>query len=124
MFRSLTGKDPTTIRWTGGINNKEAIHLQSSQDFTSKLILMKLHSTVRYCCFDSSTCQVSKYCSDSFDDQSYTDYGFMGHPHIETPHLDKLASKALCSGAVMFLLRCADLLWQLYSPDSIRIRTR
>jgi len=26
------------------------------------------------------------------DDQSYTDYGFMGHPHIETPHLDKLAS--------------------------------
>ena len=59
------------------------------------------------------------------DDQSYTDYGFMGHPHIETPHLDKLASEsALCSGAVMFLLCCADLLWQLYSPDSIRIRTR
>ena len=27
------------------------------------------------------------------DDQSYTDYGFMGHPHIETPHLDKLASE-------------------------------
>ena len=28
------------------------------------------------------------------DDQSYTDYGFMGHPHIETPHLDKLASES------------------------------
>ncbi|MFT5192178.1 MAG: arylsulfatase A-like enzyme [Verrucomicrobiales bacterium] len=29
------------------------------------------------------------------DDQSWTDYGFMGHPHIETPHLDKLASQSL-----------------------------
>ena len=28
------------------------------------------------------------------DDQSYTDYSFMGHPHIETPHLDKLASES------------------------------
>ena len=29
------------------------------------------------------------------DDQSWTDYSFMGHPHIETPHLDKLASESL-----------------------------
>ena len=28
------------------------------------------------------------------DDQSYTDYSFMGHPAIETPHLDKLASES------------------------------
>ena len=28
------------------------------------------------------------------DDQSYTDYGFMGHEAIETPHLDKLASES------------------------------
>lgn len=46
------------------------------------------------------------------DDQSYTDYGFMGHPHIETPHLDQLASEsalfkrgyvptALCRPALM-----------------------
>ena len=28
------------------------------------------------------------------DDQSWTDYGFMGHPTIETPHLDKLAAKS------------------------------
>lgn len=28
------------------------------------------------------------------DDQSYTDYGFMGHPFIETPHLDQLASES------------------------------
>jgi arylsulfatase A-like enzyme len=29
------------------------------------------------------------------DDQAWTDYGFMGHPHIQTPHLDKLASESL-----------------------------
>jgi arylsulfatase A-like enzyme len=29
------------------------------------------------------------------DDQAWTDYGFMGHPHISTPHLDKLAGESL-----------------------------
>jgi len=29
------------------------------------------------------------------DDQQWTDYGFMGHPDIQTPHLDKLASEGL-----------------------------
>ena len=29
------------------------------------------------------------------DDQNWTDYGFMGHPKIETPHLDRLASQSL-----------------------------
>jgi uncharacterized sulfatase len=29
------------------------------------------------------------------DDQGWTDYGFMGHEHIKTPHLDKLAREAL-----------------------------
>ena len=28
------------------------------------------------------------------DDQAWTDYGFMGHPVIRTPHLDKLASQS------------------------------
>lgn len=28
------------------------------------------------------------------DDHAWTDYGFMGHPQIETPHLDKLASRS------------------------------
>ncbi|WP_372896979.1 sulfatase [Stieleria sp.] len=28
------------------------------------------------------------------DDMAWTDYGFMGHPDIETPNLDKLASEA------------------------------
>lgn len=28
------------------------------------------------------------------DDQAWTDYGFMGHPHIATPHLDRLASRS------------------------------
>lgn len=29
------------------------------------------------------------------DDQGWTDYGFMGHPQIQTPQLDKLASQSL-----------------------------
>jgi arylsulfatase A-like enzyme len=29
------------------------------------------------------------------DDQAWTDYGFIGHPHIQTPHLDKLAAQSL-----------------------------
>jgi arylsulfatase A-like enzyme len=29
------------------------------------------------------------------DDQHWGDYGFMGHPHIRTPHLDRLASQSL-----------------------------
>ena len=30
------------------------------------------------------------------DDQAWTDYGFMGHPAIETPHLDRLAATSVC----------------------------
>jgi arylsulfatase A-like enzyme len=29
------------------------------------------------------------------DDQAWTDYGFMGHTEIKTPHLDKLAARSL-----------------------------
>jgi uncharacterized sulfatase len=29
------------------------------------------------------------------DDQAWTDYGFMGHPHVQTPHLDRLAGESL-----------------------------
>ena len=29
------------------------------------------------------------------DDQAWTDYGFMGHPHIKTPHLDQLAKESV-----------------------------
>ena len=29
------------------------------------------------------------------DDQAWTDYSFMGHEHIKTPHLDKLASESV-----------------------------
>jgi len=29
------------------------------------------------------------------DDQAWTDYGFMGHPHLKTPNIDRLASESL-----------------------------
>jgi arylsulfatase A-like enzyme len=29
------------------------------------------------------------------DDQAWTDYGFLGHPHIQTPHLDRLAAESV-----------------------------
>lgn len=29
------------------------------------------------------------------DDHAWTDYGFMGHPHLQTPHLDRLARESL-----------------------------
>ena len=29
------------------------------------------------------------------DDQAWTDYGFMGHPQIKTPHLDKLSNESV-----------------------------
>jgi arylsulfatase A-like enzyme len=29
------------------------------------------------------------------DDQGAGDYGFMGHPHLQTPHIDKLAAQSL-----------------------------
>jgi sulfatase-like protein len=29
------------------------------------------------------------------DDHGWTDYGFMGHPHVKTPNLDKLAAQSL-----------------------------
>jgi uncharacterized sulfatase len=29
------------------------------------------------------------------DDQAWTDYSFMGHPHVRTPNLDRLASQSL-----------------------------
>ena len=49
------------------------------------------------------------------DDQGYTDYGFMGHPEIETPNLDTLAREsalfrrgyvptALCRPSLMTLI--------------------
>ncbi len=29
------------------------------------------------------------------DDQAWSDYGFMGHPYIQTPHIDRLAEQSL-----------------------------
>src|SRR5688572_30721096 len=45
------------------------------------------------------------------DDQAWTDYSFMGHPHIRTPAIDKLASQSLAfpRGYVPSSLCCPSL---------------
>lgn len=45
------------------------------------------------------------------DDHGWTDYGFMGHPHIQTPNLDKLASRSIAfhRGYVPSSLCCPSL---------------
>ena len=45
------------------------------------------------------------------DDHAWTDYGFMGHPHIQTPNLDRLAAESLCfrRGYVTSSLCCPSL---------------
>ena len=45
------------------------------------------------------------------DDQAWTDYGFMGHPHIQTPRLDRLARASLAfrRGYVTSSLCCPSL---------------
>lgn len=45
------------------------------------------------------------------DDQAWTDYGFMGHPHIKTPNLDRLAAESLTftHGYVTSSLCCPSL---------------
>lgn len=45
------------------------------------------------------------------DDHAWTDYGFMGHPHLRTPHLDRLARESLLfrRGYVTSSLCCPSL---------------
>lgn len=45
------------------------------------------------------------------DDQAWTDYGFMGHPHVRTPRLDRLAAESLAfpHGYVPASLCCPSL---------------
>ena len=45
------------------------------------------------------------------DDHAWTDYGFMGHPQVKTPHLDRLAARSLCykRGYVTSSLCCPSL---------------
>ena len=61
------------------------------------------------------------------DDQAWTDYGFMGHPAIQTPQLDKLGTKA-CSQSIprdgdpSFAHRSRPLVMQRLKPfDNVRV---
>ena len=39
------------------------------------------------------------------DDHGFPDYGFMGHPDIQTPHLDRLAAQKVMSTPVAMSAR-------------------
>src|SRR4051812_19141786 len=45
------------------------------------------------------------------DDQAWTDYSFMGHPHIRTPNIDRLSAESLvfAHGYVPSSLCCPSL---------------
>jgi hypothetical protein len=49
------------------------------------------------------------------DDQAWTDYGFMGHPQIKTPNLDKFARQSVVFED-MFRLPFVVHPWQLWRP--------
>lgn len=57
------------------------------------------------------------------DDQAWTDYGFMGHADIKTPHLDRLSERGCCSNGVISLRRCAVHPWLRWQPGSIPSNT-
>ena len=57
------------------------------------------------------------------DDQAWTDYGFMGHPDIKTPHLDKLASRSLVFERGMLPFHFVDRLLLRWLRGSIRFNT-
>ena len=59
------------------------------------------------------------------DDQHWGDYGFMGHPHLRTPNLDRLARESLVSprGHVIRSQARLGSLWRsrwLQRPDPSR----
>lgn len=56
------------------------------------LTLLILAATAGSLCANDSRPNVVLILS---DDQAWTDYGFMGHPHIQTPHLDQLARRSI-----------------------------
>lgn len=52
------------------------------------------------------------------DDHGWEDLGFMGHPVIRTPHIDKLTSESLLFTRGYVPPRCAGPAWRRSSPVS------
>lgn len=67
--------------------------LQTNMWLARLLALILLSLSTRYALADDS--QKPNILLIVSDDQAWTDYGFMGHPHLKTPHLDRLASESL-----------------------------
>ena len=69
------------------------ITLQTNLWLARLMALILLSLCTRYALADNS--QKPNIVLIVSDDQAWTDYGFMGHPHLKTPHLDRLASESL-----------------------------
>jgi arylsulfatase A-like enzyme len=69
-----------------------------------KIMIKILKNFTLVCCLATAMAKVSTAAERPnivfilSDDQAWTDYGFMGHPEIKTPHLDKLAERSVVFG--------------------------
>ena len=52
------------------------------------------------------------------DDQAWTDYGFMGHEHVKTPHLDKLARGSCNPTNCLLSWNATSMLQRRQQPDT------
>ena len=68
--------------------------LYNRKQFISQLIA-GLGSTLLYGCTGHAGKSLPNIVLIISDDQAWNDYGFMGHPAIKTPNLDKLASESM-----------------------------
>ncbi|MCP4811550.1 MAG: sulfatase-like hydrolase/transferase, partial [Planctomycetaceae bacterium] len=60
-----------------------------------KIIITLWSALFVLCAFTASAADRPNIVYIISDDQAWTDYGFMGHPHIRTPNLDKLTRQSV-----------------------------
>jgi uncharacterized sulfatase len=65
------------------------------ESMKQKIIITLWSALFLLCAFTASAADRPNIVYIISDDQAWTDYGFMGHPHIRTPNLDKLARQSV-----------------------------
>lgn len=112
--RSFRGREPLCLISAASARRlaarsrsvRESLSFLFTYPFNSELVLFNM-SWLKNCLFLGVFVVVIADCASVFaetekpnivlilsDDQGWTDYGFMGHEHIETPHLDTLARRS------------------------------